>query len=229
MTARIVVAEDDAKQAHVIKLYLEHHGHQVITVHDGQSALDACRGQQPDLLVLDVMLPRVNGIDVCRVLRVESGIPIVLLTARTTENDLLLGLDVGADDYITKPFSPRELVARVRALLRRAGDTATADRQVLSHGALEVDTGRSEVRVDGRPISLTAKEFGILEVLAKDPGRVFTRAEIVDQAFGFDHRVLDRTVDAHIMNLRRKLQAAVDHARYVQTIYGRGYRLADPC
>jgi DNA-binding response OmpR family regulator len=162
MTARIVVAEDDAKQAHVIKLYLEHHGHRVITVHDGQSALDACRDQQPDLLVLDVMLPRVNGIDVCRVLRVESGIPIVLLTARTTEDDLLLGLDVGADDYITKPFSPRELVARVRALLRRAGEAAKTDRQVLSHGALEVDTGRSEVRIDGRPISLTAKEFGTL-------------------------------------------------------------------
>ncbi|HEX8348286.1 MAG TPA: response regulator transcription factor [Actinoplanes sp.] len=225
MAARILVAEDDTKQAHVIRLYLEHHGHRVITVHDGRSALDACRSERPDLLVLDVMLPQLSGIDVCRVLRLESGVPIVLLTARTTEADLLLGLDVGADDYITKPFSPRELVARVRALLRRAGEMPAGDRNVLTHGALEVDTGRFEVRVGGRPVALTAKEFGILEVLAREPGRVFSRAEIVERASGFDHRVLERTVDAHVMNLRRKLEPG---AASVETVYGRGYRLADP-
>jgi DNA-binding response OmpR family regulator len=229
MAARIVVAEDDTKQAHVIRLYLEHHGHRVITVHDGRSALDVCRTQHPDLLVLDVMLPQLSGIDVCRVLRVESGIPIVLLTARTTEADLLLGLDVGADDYITKPFSPRELVARVRALLRRASERPTGDRNVLTHGELQVDTGRFEVRVGGRPVALTAKEFGILQVLAEEPGRVFTRAEIVDRAAGFDHRVLERTVDAHVMNLRRKLERGATGASYVETVYGRGYKLADPC
>ena len=227
MTARIVVAEDDAKQAHLIKMFLEHHGHQVITVHDGRSALDACRQQKPDLLVLDLMLPRMNGIDVCRVLRVESGIPIVMLTARTAEEALLLGLDVGADDYITKPFSPRELVARIKALLRRASEMPVDDRRLLVHGGLEIDVDRYQVRVDGRPVALTTKEFGILELLAKQPDRVFTRTEIVQQASGFDHHILERTVDAHVMNLRRKLDFG--DTRYVVTVYGRGYRLTAPC
>jgi DNA-binding response OmpR family regulator len=226
MSARIVVAEDDAKQAHLIRMFLEHHGHEVITVHDGHSALDACRRQRPDLLVLDLMLPRMNGIDVCRVLRVDSGIPIVMLTARTTEESLLLGLDVGADDYITKPFSPRELMARIKTLLRRAAELPHDKRRVLTHGPLEIDTDRFQVRVHGRPVPLTTKEFGILELLAKQPERVFTRTEIVQQASGFDHQILERTVDAHVMNLRRKLDSG--DTRYVVTVYGRGYRLTDP-
>jgi DNA-binding response OmpR family regulator len=227
MGARVLVAEDDLKQANLIKVYLEREGHSVLVVHDGRSALQAARERKPDLLVLDVMMPAVDGLDVCRILRAESEVPIVLLTARTAENDVLLGLDIGADDYITKPFSPREMAARVRALLRRSG-AVTAANQVIVVGDIEVDAGRFEVRVAGQPITLTAKEFGILEVLAQEPGRVYTRAQIIDLAFGFDHYVLERTVDAHVMNLRRKIEPDPADPKYVQTVHGRGYRLPLP-
>jgi len=226
VSARILVAEDDPKQADLVRIYLERDGHHVQVVGDGRSALDHARTRRPDLLVLDIMMPKVDGLDVCRVLRAESQVPILLLTARTTEDDMLLGLDIGADDYMTKPYSPRELAARVRALLRRAG-VVRADRDVLVVGDLEVDPGRFEVRVGGRRVTLTAKEFGILEVLAAEPGRVFTRAQIIDKAFGFDHYILERTVDAHVMNLRRKIEDDPSAPRYLQTVYGRGYRLAD--
>jgi DNA-binding response OmpR family regulator len=227
MSARILVAEDDPKQANLVRVYLERDGHSVLLVGDGRTALEQARSRRPDLVVLDVMMPLVDGMDVCRILRSESKVPILLLTARSTEDDLLLGLDVGADDYITKPYSPRELTARVRALLRRAGTVTAGNQKVLRVGELEIDGGRFEVRVAGRPIVLTAKEFGILEVLAAEPGRVFTRAQIIDRAFGFDHYVLERTVDAHVMNLRRKIEADAAEPRYVQTVYGRGYRLAE--
>ncbi|MGH3682381.1 MAG: response regulator transcription factor [Natronosporangium sp.] len=228
MAARILVAEDDPKQANLVRIYLEREGHHVLVVGDGRSALAQCRARRPDLVVLDVMMPKVDGLDVCRVLRAESDLPVLLLTARTTEEDVLLGLEIGADDYLTKPYSPRELAARVRALLRRSGAVSADSPAVLTVGDLAVDPGRFEVRVAGRPVALTAKEFGILEVLAAEPGRVFTRARIIDKAFGFDHQVLERTVDAHVMNLRRKIEQDVTAPRYVQTVYGRGYRLAEP-
>jgi DNA-binding response OmpR family regulator len=227
VTARILVAEDDPKQAHLVRVYLEREGHSVLLVGDGRAALDQCRTRKPDLVVLDVMMPVVDGLDVCRILRSESAVPILLLTARTTEEDVLFGLDIGADDYITKPYSPRELTARVRALLRRSGVVGAENKAVLRIGDLQIDTGRFEVRVGDRLVTLTAKEFGILEVLAAEPGRAFTRAQIIDRAFGFDHYVLERTVDAHVMNLRRKLEGDPAEPRYVQTVYGRGYRLAD--
>lgn len=226
MNGRILVAEDDPKQAKLIGIYLEREGHSVQLAADGREALDRFRSRPADLVILDVMMPVVDGLDVCRILRAESDVPLLLLTARSTEDDLLLGLDVGADDYLTKPYSPRELTARVRALLRRAGVVGAGSQPVLRVGDLEVDPGRFEVRVAGRPVSLTAKEFGILEVLAGDPGRVFTRAQIIDRAFGFDEFVLERTVDAHVMNLRRKIEADAGAPRYVQTVFGRGYRLA---
>jgi len=226
--ARVLVAEDDQKQAHLVRVYLERDGHSVHVVSDGRSALERCRAYRPDLVVLDVMMPVVDGLDVCRILRSESDVPILLLTARATENDLLLGLDIGADDYITKPYSPRELAARVRALLRRSGRLPAGDTDVLTVGDLRVDTGKFEVRVGERVVSLTAKEFGILQVLAAEPGRVFTRAQIIDRAFGFDHYVEERTVDAHVMNLRRKVEADPSEPRYVQTVYGRGYRMGEP-
>ena len=228
VTARILVAEDDPKQAHLIRVYLEREGHSVLVVGDGRQALDAARARRPDLLVLDVMMPGVDGLDVCRILRTESPLPILLLTARSTEEDILLGLDLGADDYLTKPYSPRELTARVRALLRRAGSVGADSRSVVAVGGLEIDPGRFEVRVDGRPVTLTAKEFGILETLAAEPGRAYTRAQILERAFGFDHYVLERTVDAHVMNLRRKIEENPAEPRYVVTVYGRGYKLADP-
>jgi DNA-binding response OmpR family regulator len=228
VSTRVLVAEDDPKQAHLLRIYLEREGHSVLVVGDGRAAVEQCRTRRPDLVVLDIMLPGTDGITVCRILRAESAVPILLLTARTTEDDILHGLDSGADDYLTKPFSPKELVARARALLRRAGVTTASTAAVLTVGDLEVDPHRFEIRVAGRQVQLTAKEFSILEVLASEPGRVFTRAQLIDKAFGFDQFVLERTVDAHVMNLRRKLEADPAGPRYVQTVYGRGYRLVGP-
>ncbi|MGW3498181.1 response regulator transcription factor [Streptomyces sp. NPDC001020] len=225
MPARILVAEDDVKQAQLIRIYLEREGNDVQVVADGRSAIDRARAARPDLIVLDVMMPNVDGLDVCRILRAESRVPILLLTARSTEEDMLLGLDLGADDYMTKPYSPRELTARVRALLRRSRAAEDARADVLTVGDLEIDAPRFEVRVAGNHVPLTVKEFAILTVLAGEPGRVFTRAQIIDRVFGFDQNVLERTVDAHVMNLRRKLENGRPDARYVETVYGRGYRL----
>lgn len=226
MVARILVAEDDPKQSQLLRIYLEREGHVVQVVANGKAALERCRGNEPDLVVLDVMLPTVDGLDVCRILRAESDVPIMLLTARSTEDDILLGLDLGADDYVTKPYSPRQLVARVRALLRRTG-RAGEEAQVLTVGDLVVDPVRFEVRTDGALVPLTAKEFAILAVLAAEPGRVFTRAQIIERAFGFDRYVVERTVDAHVMNLRRKIERDPAAPRYVQTVYGRGYRMPE--
>ena len=227
MTARILVADDDPKHAQLIRLYLEREGHHVLTVGDGRAALEQARARRPDLVILDVMMPLVDGLDVCRILRAESSsIAILLVTARSSENDMLLGLDIGADDYLAKPVSPRELTARVRALLRRIG-TADAQSATLRVGDLEVDAGRFEVRVAGATVHLTAKEFGIVELLAREPGRVFTRGQIIDKTFGFEQDVSERTVDAHVVNLRRKIEADPAEPRYVQTVYGRGYRMAE--
>ncbi|MFC7246580.1 response regulator transcription factor [Catellatospora aurea] len=228
MAARILVADDDPKLVQVLRMYLEHEGHSVLAVADGRAALDQCRARKPDLVVLDVMMPEVDGLDVCHILRRESAVPIILLTARSTENDILLGLDLGADDYITKPYSPRQLVARVRALLRRSACVPTGARGPVIVGDLVVDADSFEVRVGGRAVALTAKEFGILEVLAAEPGRAFTRAQIIDRAFGFDQDVLERTVDVHVVNLRRKIEQDPGEPRYVQTVYGRGYRMPQP-
>ncbi|MCM2393337.1 response regulator transcription factor [Streptomyces albipurpureus] len=228
MSPRILVAEDDVKQARLIRIYLEREGNEVQIVADGRSAIDRARSTRPDLIVLDVMMPHVDGLDVCRILRTESQVPILLLTARTTEEDMLLGLDLGADDYMTKPYSPRELTARVRALLRRAKAAGRSGPTVFRVGELEVDPARFEVRVAGDPVVLTGKEFAILGVLAEEPGRVFTRAQIIDRVFGFDQNVMERTVDAHVMNLRRKLEKGPGRHQYVETVYGRGYRLTVP-
>ncbi|MEV5987193.1 response regulator transcription factor [Streptomyces sp. NPDC052051] len=226
MPARILVAEDDVKQAQLIRIYLAREGNDVQVVADGRSAIERARSTRPDLIVLDVMMPNVDGLDVCRILRAESQVPILLLTARSTEEDMLLGLDLGADDYMTKPYSPRELTARVRALLRRSRAAEGARADVLTAGDLEIDTARFEVRVAGDHVPLTGKEFAILALLAQEPGRVFTRAQIIDRVFGFDQNVLERTVDAHVMHMRRKLEKGRPGARYVETVYGRGYRLA---
>jgi DNA-binding response OmpR family regulator len=226
VTARILVADDDPKHAQLIKIYLEREGHQVLTVGDGRAALEQARARRPDLIVLDVMMPIVDGLDVCRILRAESNVAILLVTARSSENDMLLGLDIGADDYLSKPVSPRELTARVRALLRRTG-AIEGPTAVLRVGDLEVDAGRFEARIRGVPMNLTAKEFGILELLAGEPGRVFTRGQIIDKTFGFEHDVSERTVDAHVVNLRRKIEENAVEPRYVQTVYGRGYRMAE--
>jgi DNA-binding response OmpR family regulator len=227
VSINVLVAEDDPKQAELVRVYLAREGYQVKVVGDGQSALRRARSWRPHLVVLDVMLPGLDGLDVCRTLRQESEVAILLLTARSTQKDMLLGLDLGADDYMTKPFSPRELVARARALLRRV--RARAEEAVVRRvGDLEIDTVRFEVRRSGQPIALTAKEFAIVQVLAGEPGRAFTRTEIIDRAFPHDSDVLARTVDAHVMNLRRKLEDDPARPEYVQTVHGRSYRLAGP-
>jgi DNA-binding response OmpR family regulator len=222
-----LVAEDDRKQAELVRRYLEREGHSVVVVGDGRAALDQARRRRPDLLVLDVMMPRVDGLDVCRILRAEDDIPIIMLTARSTEDDLLLGLDLGADDYLTKPYSPRELVARVRTVLRRVTAQPTEPDPVLTVGGLRIDLTRYELRLDGTPVDVTPAEFRILACLCEQPGRVFTRQRLLEDAFGFDHEVLDRTVDVHIMNLRRKIEPDPAKPTYVQTVHGVGYKLAE--
>lgn len=227
MAARILVAEDDPKQAELVRRYLEREGHSVVLAADGRLAIDEARRRSPDLLVLDVMMPRVDGLDVCRILRAEADIPIIMLTARSTEDDLLLGLDLGADDYITKPYSPRELVARVRTLLRRAARHTPVDDEPFRIGELVVDSARHEVSVGGRRVDVTPAEFNILECLCASPGRAFTRQYLLEQAFGFDHNALHRTVDVHIMNLRRKIESDPAAPTYLLTVYGVGYKMAD--
>ncbi|MCB0091446.1 MAG: response regulator transcription factor, partial [Caldilineaceae bacterium] len=172
---KILVVDDDRKTVELIRLYLEREGYIVITAYDGRQALDLIRQRKPDLVVLDLMLPVVSGLDICRILALETRIPIVMLTAKTTEEDILLGLDLGADDYVTKPFSPRQLVARVRSVLRRAYDTTVRPQGYLTFGNLQVDPVRHEVRIDGEPLPLTPREFKMLETLAREPGRAFTR------------------------------------------------------
>ncbi|WP_411080412.1 response regulator transcription factor [Streptomyces sp. cmx-18-6] len=234
MCADVIVAEDDEKQAELVRRYLEREGHAVRTVSDGLAALDAVRHKEPDLLVLDVMMPRADGLDVVRVLRAECReLPVLMLTARSTEDDLLLGLDLGADDYMTKPYSPRELMARVRTLLRRTrrpgGDAERASGdQALRVGGLVVDPERHTVTVDGEPVECTRGEFRILAALAAGPDRVFSRQRLLEELHGFDRYISDRTVDVHVMNLRKKIEPAPRRPVRLLTVFGVGYKLTDP-
>lgn len=225
--ARILVVDDERKVVELVTLYLKREGYQVLAAYDGLQALELAREKRPDLIVLDLMLPGTDGLAVCRTLRSEGNrVPVVMLTARSLEEDKLTGLDLGADDYVTKPFSPRELVARVRAVLRRAGELQSAGLPELRCGDLAVDLVRHEVRVRGEQVSLTPREFKLLATMMRQPGRAFTRADLLDGAFGFDYDGLERTVDVHIMNLRRKIEPDPSHPRYIETVQGVGYRLA---
>lgn len=232
MCAHVLVAEDDDRQAKMIGRYLEREGHTAVVVHDGRAALDQARRRRPDLLVLDVMMPVVDGLDVCRVLRAESDVLILMLTARTTEEDLLLGLDLGADDYMTKPYSPRELMARIRTLLRRGRRTASVpdpveDPEVLRVGPLTVDRRRHVVGVGGCEVYFTHGEFEVLAVLAAQPERVFTRRQLLAQARGSDQFITERTIDAHVLNLRKKLEPDPRRPVHLVTVFGVGYKLTD--
>jgi DNA-binding response OmpR family regulator len=223
MNRTILVVDDDRKIVDLVSLYLKRDGYGVLTAYDGQAALDVARRKQPDLIVLDLLLPELDGTDVCRLLRTESRVPIIMLTARSTDGDKLLGLDLGADDYMTKPFNPRELVARVRAVLRRATpeEEPPAD---LRFGDLTISFIRHEVLVHGQVIALTPTEFRLLEAMAREPGRAFARTELLDRAFGYDYEGVERTVDVHIMNLRRKIEPELGKPRYIATVPGVGYR-----
>ncbi|MFB6708062.1 response regulator transcription factor [Streptomyces sp. NPDC056333] len=235
MCANVIVAEDDKKQAELVRRYLEREGHAVTVVGDGLAALDEVRHGRPDLLVLDVMMPRADGLDVVRVLRAEHReLAVLMLTARTTEDDLLLGLDLGADDYMSKPYSPRELMARVRTLLRRtnrpeqASPATDAVDEVLSVGAIRVDTARHEISVDGMAVECTPGEFRILAAMAAEPERVFSRQRLLAELHGFDRYISTRTVDVHIMNLRKKIEPAPRKPTRLLTVFGVGYKLTDP-
>jgi DNA-binding response OmpR family regulator len=222
---RILVVEDDQKIAASIKLYLEHAGFDAMTTGDGRRSIELARERATSLIILDLMLPGMGGFEVCRELRRASRVPIIMLTARSAEQDKLRGLDLGADDYITKPFSLRELVARVRAVLRRAsGEASTA--QIRLDG-LMIDLEKREVEVKGKPISLTPTEFKLLETLATSPGRVFTRQQLMEAALGWDSEALDRTVDAHIMNLRKKIGTARNRPSFITTVFGVGYKFRE--
>jgi DNA-binding response OmpR family regulator len=223
----ILVAEDDPKTSASIKLYLENAGYHVRTAETGSDALALARRLSPALVILDIMLPHLNGLDVCRLLRAESQVPIIMLTARTLEEDRVLGFDLGADDYVTKPFSPRELVRRVQAILRRAAPSDIEFQAPQQFGNLLIDVTRHEVTIDGNPVALTATEFKLLAVICQAPGRVFTREELVERVFGNAYEGLARTIDAHVMNLRRKIKDDPRHPALILTVYGVGYKFAD--
>ncbi len=222
---KVLVVDDDTKTAELVKLYLNRDGYRVFTASDGNEALRLARENHPDLIVLDIMLPGISGLEVCRILREESDVPIIMLTALTTDEDRLKGLDLGADDYVTKPFSPRELAARVRAVLRRLPGERGPEK--IEHGALIVDFLKHEAFLEGKSLNLTPIEFKLLGALVKEPGRVFSRAQIIDKALGQDFNGFDRTIDVHILKLRRKLEPEPHHPRYLKTVYGAGYKLLE--
>jgi DNA-binding response OmpR family regulator len=221
----VLVVDDDVKTVELIKLYLNRDGYSVLAAYDGAGALRLARESRPDLIVLDLMLPGVDGLEVCRSLRSESDVPIIMLTARTTDEDKLTGLGLGADDYVSKPFSPRELAARVRTVLRRLpGERGPVE---IKRGELVLNFLKQEVSVAGRPLNLTPVEFKLLGVLIREAGRVFSRAELIDKALGLDYRGFDRTIDVHILNLRRKLEPDPVHPKYIKTVYGAGYKFSE--
>jgi DNA-binding response OmpR family regulator len=227
MTRKILIVDDDKKLVELVRLYLERDGYQIEAAYDGAEALERARRWRPHLLVLDLMLPIVDGLDVCRILRAETDTPIIMLTARSTEGDMLHGLDIGADDYITKPFSPRELVARVRAVLRRAkGGEDGAPNQVRV-GSLTVDLRGREARLGDAPVHLPPSEFKLLATLAEEPGRAYSRLELLEKVFGYDYEGLERTLDVHVMNLRKKIEPDPARPSYVLTVYGHGYKLGE--
>jgi len=225
MGKRVLVVDDDVKTVELVKMYLRRDGYDVLTAFEGIEALRLAREARPDLLVLDLMLPGIDGLTICRTLRAESDVPIIMLTAMTTEEDRLKGLDLGADDYVTKPFSPKELAARVRAVLRRLPEEALSRGPVeVEQGALKVNFLTREVTHYGRHIGLTPVEFKLLGVLVREPNRVFSREQLINRVFGGDFDGFDRTVDVHILNLRRKLEPEPANPRYIRTVYGMGYK-----
>lgn len=226
MSAKILVVDDEAKIVKLVRAYLEQAGFSVVTAEDGQTALIQARREKPDLIVLDLGLPAIDGLDVARTLRREGETPIIMLTARVEDTDRIIGLELGADDYVTKPFNPRELVARVRAVLRRTTGSAPAP-EILRAGEIILDVGGHQVTLAGKPLDLTPTEFDLLLVLMQNAGRAFTRLDLLDRVQGDAYEGYERTIDAHIKNLRAKLGDDPRHPRYVQTVYGVGYKFEE--
>jgi two-component system, OmpR family, alkaline phosphatase synthesis response regulator PhoP len=225
MNKRVLVVDDDKKTVELVKLYLERDGYKVIIAYDGNEALRLAREIHPDLVVLDLMLPGISGLQVCNTIRRESDVPIIMLTAMTTEEDKLIGLSSGADDYVTKPFSPRELAARVRTVLRRLPEESLArGPSELRIGELVLNFFKQEAILKGASLQLTPVEFKLLGVLARESGRTFTRAQLIEKVLGPDYDGFDRTIDVHILNLRRKLESGTDCSKLIKTVYGTGYK-----
>ena len=226
MNETILVVDDEPKIVRLARDYLEHSGYRVVTAGDGKAALDTLRQSRPDLVVLDLNLPGIDGLEVCRRIRSDSDVPIIMLTARVEETDRLIGLEIGADDYITKPFSPRELVARTRAVLRRTGGESR-QRDIIRVDELEIDLAGHRVSRAGEPVHLTPIEFNILTTLAQQPGQTFSRGQLLDRLHGVTYDSYDRSVDSHVKNLRRKLESDPSEPVYILTVYGVGYRFSD--
>jgi two-component system alkaline phosphatase synthesis response regulator PhoP len=223
----ILVVDDDHEVVRLMRAYLEQAGYDVLVAYDGQTAVHQLRREKPDLMLLDLMLPDRDGYDITRLVRSEPNlahIPIIMLTARVEDADKIVGLELGADDYVTKPYNPREVLARVRARLRSQQLNRP---QILHHGGLEFDESRHEVRVDGRLVDLTPTEYDLLLVMMQQPGVVFRRGELINQALGMDYEGIERTLDSHIRNLRQKIEPDPRDPKYIRTVYGVGYRLAE--
>jgi DNA-binding response OmpR family regulator len=224
MSQTILVVEDDPKIVHLLRMYLEREGYGVATAADGRDALDASERVHPSLIILDLMLPHIDGLEVCRRLRASSDVPILILTARVDELDKLVGLSLGADDYVTKPFSPREVVARVKTILRRTARERPL--RVLRRGSLELDADRHRETVHSREVPLTPVEFRLLQTMLASPDRAFTREQLLNHIYAHqESAVVDRTIDVHVGNLRQKLGDDPDHPRYIATVRGVGYKL----
>lgn len=220
---KILVVDDERKIVDIVEAYLKREGYQVIVAYEGKLALELARKQRPDLVVLDLMLPEISGWDICRILRKESNIPIIMLTARDETTDKIVGLELGADDYVTKPFDPKELVSRIRAVLRRSEGKVETE-ATLNIANLSIDASKRLVRRGSEIIRLTPIEFEILRVLAKSPGRVYSRMQLLDVVQSDAYEGYERTIDSHIKNLRKKIEPDPDHPRYIITVYGIGYK-----
>lgn len=225
-TKKILVVDDEKRIVEIVEAYLKRDGYKVIIAYDGKSALDLVRKEHPDLVVLDLMLPEISGWDVCRSLRKESDVPIIMLTARDDTTDKIVGLELGADDYVTKPFDPKELVSRVRAVLRRFGGRTVAP-SVITVRDLSINVERRTVRRGDVTAELTSTEFDLLLVLAESPGRVYTRMQLLDKIQGEAYEGYERTIDSHIKNLRKKIEPDPNHPKYIITVHGAGYKLEE--
>ncbi|KPK30519.1 MAG: chemotaxis protein CheY [Nitrospira bacterium SG8_35_1] len=223
----VLIVEDDRNTAALIKTYLEKEGFQAIVAYDGEEGLKLIRTSQPGFVILDIMLPKIDGWEVCRRLRSFSDVPVLMLTAREEEIDRVLGLSLGADDYVVKPFSPRELLERVKAILRRARPVPGKKEQVLKQGGLVLDPEKLKVTLHGRPVSLTSHEYKLLYALMRSPGRVFSRSELLDHFYQHGEVVVDRVIDVHIGKLRQKIEPDPANPEYIQTVRGFGYRFAE--
>ena len=228
MASTVLIVEDDPHVLELVRLYLDQDGHRVLVAMNGIEGLQLAQEAAPDLILLDLMLPGIDGTEVCRRVRQESNVPIIMCTARVEEEDRLTGLELGADDYITKAFSPRELAARVRAVLRRtAREQSERTPEELKRGPFTVNIPHGTVQRDSQAIRLTPTEFRLLVLLMREPGRIFSREQIIDRVFGYDFDGFDRTVDAHVSSLRRKLDSGPGETRFIQTVYGMGYKFGD--